>query len=143
MVGGDGQFNAFARQSEHPLLNRGVAVPAVSKRVHMRVAGDQARGRDFPANPHWQRVSPARREREALRADAVFEAARGVEGIVTGRQPDAHRPAARVNHARTDGQRGLSVFHVKREQRAVPVRDGDAAGQRLLRVFVSNADHKR
>ena len=109
MVGGNGQFYAFAREREHPLVNRRVAVPAIGERVHVRVASDHALGWNFPANPHGQRVSPARRKGEVLRADAVFEAARGVERVGAGRQPDAHGPAAGVNHARTDGQSMLLV----------------------------------
>ncbi len=109
MVGGNGQFYAFAREREHPLVNRRVAVPAVGERVHVRVASDHALGWDFPANPHGQRVSPARRKSEVLGADGVFEAARGVERVGAGGQPDAYGPAAGVNHARTDGEGWLMV----------------------------------
>ena len=109
MVRGDGQFDAFTGQREHPLLNGRVAVMAVGEGVDVRVATDQARGRNFASNPHRQRVSPAGRQRELLSADAVLKTARGIERVVAGRQSDAHRPAAGVNHARTKSEDGLLV----------------------------------
>ena len=75
VVGGDGQFDAFARQGHHSLLYRRVAVAAEGEGVYMRVASHHARRRNLAANPHRQRVSPALRERELLSVDTVLETA--------------------------------------------------------------------
>ena len=109
VVRGDAQFDAFTGQREHPLLNGRVAVMAVGEGVDVRVATDHARRRNFASNPHRQRVGLAGRQGELLSADAVLETARGIERVVAGRQSDAHRPAAGVNHARTKSEDRLIV----------------------------------
>src|SRR5207244_9741379 len=93
VVRGDGQFDPFAGQREHALLNRRITVMTVSERMDVRVTGDHAGCGHFAADPHRQRVRPAWWQGELLSAHAVLETARGINGVVAGGQLDARRPA--------------------------------------------------
>ena len=109
MVRGDGQFDAFAGERDHPLVHGCIAVMAVGEGVYVGVTGDHSRGGNLAPNPQRQRVGAVGREREVLGSDAIFETARAVERVIAGGKSDAHRPGAGVNHARTVGDGGWMV----------------------------------
>ena len=61
VIGGDRQLDPLASQCDRPLVERGVAVPAMGQGVNVRVAGDQSVGRDLAADgqvqaPIWPSV---------------------------------------------------------------------------------------
>ena len=50
VVRGNRKFDTFTGQRNHPLLHGGVSVTRVRARMHVRIAGDEAGGRDLAAN---------------------------------------------------------------------------------------------
>ena len=81
VVGGDRQLDPLAGQGDGPLVERGVAVSAVGQRVDVRVAGDQALGRDLAADRQVQRADLGPRSGPRSRVSTPYSNPRVAETV--------------------------------------------------------------
>ena len=139
MVGGDRQLDPLAGQSDGPFVERGVAVAAVGQRVDVRVAGDQARGRDL--SPDRQVHAPILALGQVHRpgVDPVLEATGGVDAVTSRRQADSGLSVRGVDDAGPRRQAG-SRCDDERSQGAAIVHDRDPAGKAGIPAGLGNAD---
>ena len=143
VVGGDRQLDPLAGQGDGPLVDRRVAVAAVGQGVDVRVAGDQALGRDLAAD----RAGPARARPPSARStspgvEPVLEPAGGGDRVAARRQADRGPAVGRVDDAGPGRQAG-SRGDDERGQGPAVVDDRDPEGRPAWAPSVGRAYDQR
>ena len=103
VIGGDRELDTLSRQGDDALLDGGVAVPAMGERVHVRVAGHQARCGDLAADRQRDGHDAPGLDVDFAPGQAVRKAAGGVDGVPAGTEAQPGLAAGGVDHAGADG----------------------------------------